>query len=201
MQLTNTVSDSNIHASDDIELTDSTQADIIANDTVDNISDTDQIDLDLTSTYVTSNDTISEAASNNVSNADHTDSIARANSQPESPTSKDDIYNFIEQRLLSLDPVTTMALGNLNYYEHFFPHYMAPEKEGGFGKTLYKRSPPRASDSDSEDVDADELGLVFFGEVCSSTYGTAITAKGNHYGGTRENPKVRTILLKFYTRC
>ena len=88
-----------------------------------------------------------------------------------------------------------MALGNLNYYEHFFPHYMAPEKEGGFGKTLYKRSPPRASDSDSEDVDADELGLVFFGEVCSSTYGTAITAKGNHYGGTHENPKVRTIKI------
>jgi hypothetical protein len=47
----------------------------------------------------------------------------------------------------------------------------------------------------SKDDDADELGLVFFGEICPSAYGTAISAKGNHYAGSAENPKVRTISI------
>lgn len=106
-------------------------------------------------------------------------------SRPHSPTA-DDISHFIEQRLLSLDPQTTMALGTLEYHENFHPHYIPLEKEGNFGKTLYRKLPV----SEELDVEADELGLVFFGEICSSLYGTAITAKGNHYAGSPENPMV-----------
>jgi hypothetical protein len=78
-----------------------------------------------------------------------------------------------------------MALGKLTYHDDFHPHYFAPEKEGAFGKTLYKKTQPNNED------EADELGLVFFGEVCSSIYGTAISAKGNHFVGSAKNPKVR----------
>ena len=69
---------------------------------------------------------------------------------------------------------------------HSFPSLL---KEGSFGKTLYKRTRP------SDEGDAAELGLVFFGEVCPSTYGTAISAKGNHYAGTAEKPKVCAIQI------
>ena len=78
-----------------------------------------------------------------------------------------------------------MALRRLTYHEDFHPHYFPPEKEGSFGKTSYK----------SSKNDADELGLVFFKEICPSAYGTAISAKGNHYVGSVENPKVCTILI------
>lgn len=126
------------------------------------------------------NDTISD--SDNAPTYDNTGS----RSASQAPTTSDDIHHFIQERLLSLDSFTTMALGTLNYYEHFNPHYIPPDKEGGFGKTLYKKAPP---------IEDDELGLVFFGEICPSTYGTAISAKGNHYVGTAENPKVRTVVL------
>ena len=102
------------------------------------------------------------------------------------PTS-DNIYNFVERHLLSLDPFSTMALGKLTYHTDFHPHYIAPERDGSFGKTLYKTSPSW------QHININELGLVFFGEVCSSVYGTAISAKGNHYAGTAGHPKVCTL--------
>jgi hypothetical protein len=177
MQLTDLNSDSDTL---DVELTDNTNSantiDSNNNDFIDNASDINDIDTELTAD---TNDTIFDI-NDDIINADPT------GSRPSSPTASDDIYHFIEQRLLSLDPVTTMALGSLNYDDHYHPHYFPPEKEGGFGKTLYKKSLP------STEVDADELGLVFFGEICSSLYGTAISAKGNHYAGTTENPKVCT---------
>ena len=123
------------------------------------------------------------------------------NSSPESPNEKtaemtssstiNDVYNFIENRLISLDPEMTMALGNLTYHSNFHPHYFPPEKEGGFGKTLYKKTLPDGKN------EADELGLVFFGEICPSIYGTAITAKGNHYAGSPKYPKVRFFFFFF----
>ena len=103
-----------------------------------------------------------------------------------SSSAGDDLYDFIENRLLSLDPEMTMALGSLTYHTDFHPHYFPPEKEGAFGKTLYKKTLPDGKD------EADELGLVFIGEICPSIYGTAITAKGNHYAGTPKYPKVRS---------
>ena len=128
------------------------------------------------------NDTASDATTDI---ANITDDITQITpSQPSSPTPTD-IYHFIEQRLLSLDPLATMALRTLNYHDNFHPHFFPPDKEGGFGKTLYKVSPPGG------DVETDELALVFFGEICSSSYGTAMSAKGNHYVGTPEYPKVR----------
>jgi hypothetical protein len=63
-----------------------------------------------------------------------------------------------------------------------------PEKDGGFGRTLYQKLP--AHDMEEAGVRVDELGLVFFGEVCPSLYGTAITANGNNYVSTPEYPKV-----------
>ena len=89
--------------------------------------------------------------------------------------SGDDLYDYIEKRLLSLDPNMTMALGSLTYHSDFHPHFFPPEKDGGFGKMLYKRSLTDGKD------EADVLGLVFIGEICPSTYGTAISAEGNHY--------------------
>ena len=163
-------------------------------DTIDNISDTNEINTELTDTNDTLSDTneidteLTAYTSNTLSDID--DIIQTDPTEPQhdpgSPTSVEDVYHFIEQRLLSLDPFTTMGLGSLDYHVHYHPHYIRPEKEGGFGKTLYKKSPV------GTEIDTDELGLVFFGEVCSSAYGTAISAKGNHYAGTAENPKVRT---------
>src|SRR5271168_4292796 len=69
-----------------------------------------------------------------------------------SPPANDDVYSFIKQHLLSLKPLTTMALGRLSYHDNFYPHYFPPEKEGSFGKTLYKIN---------TDDDADELGTSF----------------------------------------
>ena len=45
------------------------------------------------------------------------------------PTS-DNIYDFVEQHLLSLDPFSTMALGKLTYHTDFHPHYIAPKRDG-----------------------------------------------------------------------
>ena len=96
---------------------------------------------------------------------------------------------------LMLDPKMTMALGNLTYHADFHPHFFSPDKEGNFGKTLYKKSPPNKESEDGSGSAGDELGLVFFGEVCPSVYGTAITAKGNHYVGSPKYPKVHIIFL------
>ena len=101
------------------------------------------------------NDTISEASKD--INTDNLN-VTRLTSQPESTTVRDNIYHFIVQHSLSLDPLTTMALGNLDYNEHFhLPHFISPEKEGRFGKTLYKRSPPSESKSEELEIDTDEL--------------------------------------------
>jgi len=183
MQLTNTNSDSNRL---DIENTGSNVINNTGNDTFDYASETNDIDIELTAdTNDATLDTI-DNISDDINLADT--QVDTTGPIPDSPTISDDIYHFIEQRLLSLDSHSTMALGTLTYHEDFHPHYFPPEKEGGFGKTLYKTSPA----SDKSNADSEELGLVFFGEVCPSAFGTAISAKGNHYAGTPENPKVRT---------
>ena len=152
------------------------------NDTFDNASETNEIDIELTAdTTDATSDTIDYVSDDNNLADTQVDTTGPL---PDSLTVSDDIYDFIEQRLLSLDSRSTMALGTLTYHQDFHPHYFPPEKEGGFGKTLYKTS--RASDEGN----AEELRLVFFGEVCPSAYGTAISAKGNHYAGTPEYPKV-----------
>jgi hypothetical protein len=154
------------------QLTTTGKTDVEMNDTI-SISDDDefQVDTELTKADNTP-DTI-------ISSSDDSESVAKIRS------SGDDIYDYIEKRLLSLDPEMTMALGRLTYHTDFHPHYFPPEKEGGFRKTLYKRTLTDGKD------EANELGLVFFGEICSSVYGTAITAKGNHYVGSPKFPKVR----------
>lgn len=151
-----------------MHLTDKTETET---ELTDNVSEIIDFDFELTDSINTISDTIDNSSDD-----------------PTLSTS-DDLYSFIEKSLLSLDPVTTMALGKLTYHTDFHPHYSAPEKEGGFGKTLYKKSPP------NKEVEADELGLVFFGEVCPSVYGTAISAKGNHYAGTAKYPKVCTAQI------
>ena len=112
-------------------------------------SDSNEIDIEL---IPETSDTISD-----ITNNKHKDTITDnvATSHPGTPTA-DNIYHFIEEHLLSLNPLTTMALGMLEYHETFHPHYIAPKKEGNFGKTLYRKSPF------TEDVEANELGLVFF---------------------------------------
>ena len=116
---------------------------------------------------------------------------------PETSNSND-LYNFIENRLLTIDPEMTMALGKLTYLDNFHPHYFPPDKDGNFGKTLYKKSPPNAISQDNPGTAGDELGLVFFGEICPSAYGTAISAKGNHFAGTSNNPKVCIAQIGLY---
>jgi hypothetical protein len=185
MQLTSIDSDSNKL---DFELTDSTHNSNTNVDTLDNTSETNEIVMDLLPQPDI--DERSDTIDNFPDDVNQADAPAEiTGSLPDSPTASDDIYKFIEQRLLSLDTFSTMALGTLTYQEHFHPHYFPPEKDGSFGKTLYKRSLP------SDKGDAAELGLVFFGEVCPSAYGTAISAKGNHYAGTAERPKVCAIQI------
>ena len=158
-------------------------------DTLDNTSETNEIVMDLIP-QDDANDDHSDTIDNFSDDVNHTDVPAEITSSlPDSTTACNDIYKFIEQRLLSLDTFSTMALGTLTYHEHFHPHYFPPERDGSFGRTLYKRTLP------SDKGDADELGLVFFGEVCPSGYGTAISAKGNHYAGTVERPKVCAIQI------
>lgn len=163
-----------------MHITDKT--DIELTDANDNTSDTNEINTDLTNTADTLSDIVDDFSDNVEPTADDATS-------PHSPSATDELYNSMEQHLLSLDPLTTMALGKLTYHDNFHPHYFPPEKEGGFGKTLYKTSPP------SQHLNINELGLMFFGEVCPSIYGTAITAKGNHYAGTADYPKVCTNIL------
>lgn len=64
------------------------------------------------------------------------------------------------------------------------PIITTPEKDGGFSKTLYKLTPAKEGDEPSE------FSIMIFGEICLSSFGTTISAKGNHYSGTAENPKV-----------
>jgi hypothetical protein len=157
----------------------------LTHDTIDT-TETESNEMDVERSLITDTvDTISDST-DNFKEADVTDNIAA--SRPVTPTTND-IIHFIKQHLLSLDPLTTMALGSLEYRHNFHPQYIPPEKDGNFGKTLYRKC--ESPLADDEEVDADELGLVFFGEICSSLYGTAISAKGNHYAGNPENPKVR----------
>lgn len=156
-----------------------------ANDTIDDLSDSNEIDVDLTNTYDTTSDII-DNSSDTINDIYATADITGF--QTGSPSAIKDLCTFLENRILAIDPLTTMALGKLEYHTHFHPHYTPPDKDGGFGKTLYKRPPP----SD------EELGLVFLGEICSSVYGTAITAKGNHYAGTANYPKARSIHVQHF---
>ena len=188
MQLTATDSDSDSNKLG-FELVDSTHANTIDNSSIDNLdtSETNEIDMEL---IPNTNDERSDTIDSFSDDVKHADAPANmTGSLPDSPTASDDFYQFIEKRLLSLDTFSTMALGTLTYHKDFHPHYFPPEKEGSFGKTLYKRTRP------SDEGDAAELGLVFFGEVCPSTYGTAISAKGNHYAGTTEKLKVCAIQI------
>ena len=149
----------------------------------DNLSDLIEIDMELTDAGIDS-DTIDTTTT---SFDDHvTETMTDITSES---STNDDLYNFIENRLLTLDPEMTMALGNMTYHTDFHPHYFPPDKEGNFGRTLYKKTPPN---KETEAV-GDELGLVFFGEICPSTHGTAISAKGNHYAGSPKYPKVSII--------
>ena len=142
----------------------------------DNLSEISEIDMDLTDINKIMTDAFNESSDKSESAADI--------------ISTDELYNFIENRLLTLDPKMTMALGKLTYHTDFHPHYFPPDKEGNFGKTLYKKSTPIKVAEDGSETSSDELGLVFFGEICSSVYGTAIYAKGNHYAGSPKFPKV-----------
>jgi len=176
----NTGSDSNGFTVDSELIGTDTVDTTSANNNIDDLSDSNEIDIDLTNTFDTTSDTID----------DNTDTVKSTDiSRDGSPFAKEDFCRFLEDRILAIDPLTTMALGKLDYHIHFYPHYTPPDKDGGFGKTLYKRPPP------SGDSEAEELGLLFFGEICSSVYGTAISAKGNHYGGTADHPKASSIQI------
>ena len=100
-----------------------------------------------------------------------------------------DFFRLLEDQIKSLDNHSTFAFGNLEYRKDFTCHYHPPDKEGAFGKTLYKLVP-------KEGEEPTELSVVFFGEICPSTFGTTISAKGNHYAGTPDNPKV--LLTNFF---
>lgn len=95
-----------------------------------------------------------------------------------------DFFEGLEAQIKSLNDRSTLAFGNLEYGEDFTRYYYPPEKEGAFGKTLYKLAPTKEGEEPSE------FSIVLFGEVCPSTFGTALSAKGNHYAGTTDNPKV-----------
>jgi len=186
MQLTVTDSNSNKLGFELID-THTNTIDNLAIDALDNNSETNEIDIEL---IPNTNDERSDTIDSFSDDLNHANALAgMTGSLPDSPTAGDDVYQFIERRLLSLDAFSTMALGTLTYCEDFHPHYFPPEKEGSFGKTLYKRTRP------SDEGDAAELGLVFFGEVCPSTYGTAISARETITQVPQKNRKF--VLFKF----
>jgi hypothetical protein len=167
-------------------------------------SESNEINVDLMNTLDTISDTIDNISDtiDNISDTidditDHTADADITGSCIGSPPATEDLYTYLENRILAIDPLTTMAHGKLDYHTHLRPKYTPPDKDGGFGKTLYRRPPL------TDDGEAEELGLVFFGEICSSVYGTAITAKGNHYAGTADYPKAcyspMTITNNFQT--
>ena len=157
------------------------KTDVQMNDSISNAASDDfqlEIDTELTKTDDTTSDTI---------NTSHGSPTSAAEIQ--SSSTGDNLYDFIEERLLSLNPEMTMALGSLTYHTDFHPHYFPPEKEGAFRKTLYKKTLTGGKD------EADKLGLVFIGEICSLVYGTAISAKGNHYVRSTKNPNVHSTQI------
>jgi hypothetical protein len=90
-------------------------------------------------------------------------------------------FTLLENQLLNLEPTSTFALGAMTYGTDFCSVYSPPEKENGFGRTLFHY----LNDNGEK---GDEVGLIFFGEMCHSSHGTQISAKGNHSLG--RNPKV-----------
>ena len=104
MQLTATHTNSN---NDDVELTDS-----ISIDAIDNASESNEVNNELTLTNTISDDTTQADPMPDV-----TDSHAV------SPSTNNNAYSFIKQRLLSLNPLTMMALRRLSYHNNFHPHY------------------------------------------------------------------------------
>lgn len=156
-----------------------TSSDKTTTESNDNLSD-NEIDMELTDINKIGSDTFDDLS----------DEITTDYIKSDSLSNDDNLYNFIKNRLLTLDPEMTMALGHIAYHTDFHPHYFPPDKEGNFGKTLYKKTLPNKVGEDGSETAGDELGLVFFGEVCESGYGTAISAKGNHYAGSPKYPKV-----------
>ncbi|KAF8167649.1 hypothetical protein B0H34DRAFT_854551 [Crassisporium funariophilum] len=67
----------------------------------------------------------------------------------------------------------------------FTSQHFSAEKEGGFGKSLFYLQNPKKS---AEIQERKELSLVFFGELCPSSLGTQLSAKGNHYVGKPSKP-------------
>ncbi len=98
-------------------------------------------------------------------------------------TTVNDFFHQLEAQIKSLNDRSTLVFGNLKYGEDFTCYYYPPEKEGTFSKTLYMLTPANEGDQSSE------LSIVMFGEICPSTFGTTLSAKGNHYPGTAEYPK------------
>src|SRR6266545_5452917 len=86
-----------------------------------------------------------------------------------------DFFHLLEAQIMSLDDHSTLAFGNVEYGEDFTCYYYPPEKEGAFSKTLYKLPPAKEGEEPSE------FSIILFGEICPSTFGTTLSAKGNHY--------------------
>ncbi len=105
------------------------------------------------------------------------------------PECQENFFTLLKDKITSLDHHSTLAFGNLEYGKDFTRYYYPPEKEGAFGKTLYKLTPAKEGEEPSE------LSVVFFGEICPSSFGTTLSAKGNHYAGTAENPKVLSFTI------
>ncbi|KDR77061.1 hypothetical protein GALMADRAFT_225196 [Galerina marginata CBS 339.88] len=91
-------------------------------------------------------------------------------------------FSQLEAKILALDPKSTFATGTMTYNTTFVRRYFPPDKEGGFAKTLYYHVCDDGRDK------ADELGLIFFGEICPASMGTMLSAKGNHYTGKYPKP-------------
>jgi hypothetical protein len=97
-------------------------------------------------------------------------------------------FTQLEEQLRAIEPTSTFALGTMSYGCEFHSAYFPPEKEGGFGRTQFYLG-------GNKDERGDELGLIFFGKVCHSAYGTQISAKGNHSVGRTPKVCLLTILL------
>ncbi|KAF8204733.1 hypothetical protein BJ912DRAFT_1052061 [Pholiota molesta] len=98
-------------------------------------------------------------------------------------------FTLLENQLLNLEPTSTFALGAMTYGTDFCSVYSPPEKENGFGRTLFHY----LNDNGEK---GDEVGLIFFGEMCHSSHGTQISAKGNHSLGRNPKPILDDTVVK-----
>jgi len=79
--------------------------------------------------------------------------------------------------------------GMYTFLSSVFPG--APEREGGFGKTLFYLF------EDGKTTDT-ELDLIWFGQICPTSLSTPLPAKGNQYCG--KTFKIKVIPLMFATQ-